>query len=323
MTDDNATAPPTTPDPAEPAKPARRKKTGCRNVLIIALALITALVGWGYWLWASEPEYWVQRDNFLEAHTPDELLLMSEKVERRILSAFSEPPPTPTQPQTDPNPDDGLTPITSDPDAHGAILSLEVTPRPGTAPTARNPQHTSTTTRTDADTQPEPKLIHMSMNEVNAWMNQRLNGWLVNQGKSLPKEVKRPMLAAEGDKLVLAFRYESARVSQIISVKLDVDIRDNGQAVLSVIQVRGGRLPLPARSVGNQLAEHREKLQKEQASRIKKLTETLDGATLDAILPLGQEDFRLLDIKVDPTGIEMTMVPDQQADQYEPTTPTG
>lgn len=90
--------------------------------------------------------------------------------------------------------------------------------------------------------------------EIDAWLAQRLPAWAENQNLPLPDEVSGLSFWLEDGQPVIAFRYDSPETRQIVSADLDFEVLPDGQAVLRVDSIRGGRLPLPVEEVTERAA---------------------------------------------------------------------
>lgn len=146
------------------------------------------------------------------------------------------------------------------------------------------------------------RTIRLSFEEANAWLSTRLYDWLANQNRQMPPGVADPMLAASGDSLVAAFQYQNAEINQVFSVFLSLEFLENGQAVLSIDGIRGGRLPLPTQSVLERLPGENENTgQPNQA-----LAVLMGEQPFDPILPIdGARRARIIGMEVDDDGVAL------------------
>lgn len=160
--------------------------------------------------------------------------------------------------------------------------------------------------------------IHLGFDEINTWFDQRLGDWLANQGRSLPPGVAEPMLAPEGEDLVLAFRLRDGGESHIASIVFNVRVDRPGVARLQVRRILAGRLPVPVDMVLNQAqaqagagdSENKsEGADKDQdADERTTAVGLLRGEPIDAIFPIDrQRRAQLMDVRVQPTGIDITL----------------
>lgn len=155
--------------------------------------------------------------------------------------------------------------------------------------------------------------VLLTADEINAWLDQRLAGWAANQGIAIPDYINEPMVAINGDHLIIAFRLEHPPLSQIVSVTTSVEIQD-GQAELRVEAIHGGRLRVPGvKAVSD--AVHNSGSESEFASVAAKITEAFDGKVLDPVIKLNHQKIRITAIKIQPKGVRLTLKPDEPQDR--------
>ena len=99
----------------------------------------------------------------------------------------------------------------------------------------------------------DEQTITISLAQINAWLARRLEGWLVNQGSSLPPQISNIMLATQGDELVLAFELSSDEIEQVVSVVLEIKPQPGDKVGFHLIAIRAGRLPVPVGFLAEQL----------------------------------------------------------------------
>lgn len=266
-------------------KPAKKRRVGCGTVILIMLVLGGVIGGWCYWLWKAEPVYWVEHEKFLQQTTPQERLVMAESVEKRILDMLS------------------VAVSTGDASSHtggdassasgsGDSVSQAVTTAEGQA-----------ATKVSAKTVKNPDAVHsllMTTNELNAWMDQRLDGWAANQGLTIPDFIEEPMLAIEGKDMVIAFRYKKPPISQVVSLVSRVEI-EKGEAIIRVRGVRGGRLRLPGVKAASKVVGSRGGNSK-IGDIAEKITEVFDGKTFDPVIKLNHQRIRMLSFVLQKDG---------------------
>jgi hypothetical protein len=97
------------------------------------------------------------------------------------------------------------------------------------------PAHPRETTR---------KLV-LPFDDINAWLDRRLRLWLDSQRVELPAEIGPVVVAGKGDHLVLAFAVDHPRVKQVFSLDFEFTVMRDDRAVVKLVGVRGGRLPIP------------------------------------------------------------------------------
>jgi hypothetical protein len=149
------------------------------------------------------------------------------------------------------------------------------------------------------------RTIRLEFDEANAWLDQRLNDWLKNQGHRLPAGLSDPMLASNAGRLVVAFRYESDEIDKVFSVLLLLDVLDDGQAVLTIDGVRAGRLPIPVDTAMKQLPNASDG---ESGGQPDLFDTLMGGRPFDPILPIdGTRHARIIGLDVDDTGLMLTV----------------
>ncbi len=235
------------------------KRIFWRSVVIVALLAIAA-VALGFFLLRSEPAHW-QRHQQRRAATPQtQRVEQAQQLEARFTALLS---------YTNPAGDPGITFVS--PTAQDAGVSQD-----GLG----------------------VRRIQLTSDEVNAWLETRLPEWLENQGVTLPVEVKEPMFAAQNGLVILAFRYESDNVSQIVSMSFRPELvgqdQNNRQLVFALAGVQGGKLPLPSGSLVSRLETQAAEAKNEA---LKRVSDALAGRPFDPVMPMadGKRTVRLID----------------------------
>lgn len=295
--DENETASPT---------PKSRKRWGCGAVLLLVLALLTASAAVAYWLWSSEPAYVAENREFLRSHSQTELESMAAALENRISRQLTELP-------------------TANGDSRAGATRMSPRTRSGSHDT-HTPDHGTTAPHAPGDDntptsfeelqqlarQTGTREIEMSVQELNAWLTTRSEKWLANEGLSMPEQVSEPMIAIEGQQVVVGFNFSEGDFSQWVSLSLDVDATATGQATVRLAGVRGGRLPLPAkRALENGESRLAERVDPET---LKQVQDALEGKTVNARIQLDQRLATLVDFKAEGQKVTLTL-------RVEPVTP--
>lgn len=83
---------------------------------------------------------------------------------------------------------------------------------------------------------------------------EQINGWLAvdlkrNHAKLLPKGVDDPRVAIAADGLRMACRYDTEKLSTVLSIHMNVELVEPNALALTVHEVRAGQLPLPLNNV--------------------------------------------------------------------------
>jgi len=262
-------------------------------VLLVGLAVLTGSAGVAYWLWINEPAYVAENREFLQSRSGEELERMAAALENRISRQLTELPtpaaPTPVAgtargdgpgPQADAN--DTASPLAGE--EHGPTSFEEL-------------QQLAKQTGT--------REIEMSVQELNAWLTTRSEKWLANEGLSMPEQVSEPMVAIEGEQVVVGFNFSEGDFSQWVSLSLDVDASTTGQATVRLAGVRGGRLPLPAkRALENGESKLADRVDPET---LKQVQDALQGKTVEARIQLDQRLATLVDFKAQGQKVTLTL----------------
>ncbi len=97
------------------------------------------------------------------------------------------------------------------------------------------------------------RTVHLSLDEMNAWLAANLDAWAANQNIHLPPQLSHYMISTEGDRLVLACQVDMPPISQVMSMVVSLRVLDDGKARVRVEGFRGGCLPLPAQFIAQRL----------------------------------------------------------------------
>ncbi len=304
-----------------PIRPRRRLRVALAALALLAGAFAIPAIG-AYYLWSAEPAYWQDRAAFIQSHSDQQLQNIAKSLEQRLTIQPAEPPlaATPKQPapaltpapraqhESEPAPNTEPTPNVYHDDYVIADLlpgeDLRNFPQPE-PDTAKNKNPNQPPTNLNPQNHP-PRRVHVTMNEINAWMDRRLTAWLRDQGKHLPNQVHNPMLAQQGDQFVLAFRYRNAHVNQVVSLKFDVEFTLQGQAKIKLDEVKGGRLTLPART----LTRHGQNLNIPGARELQRLARAFDGMKLDPVVEIDNEQVRITDMRLSGEGLGIVIIPE-------------
>ena len=158
-------------------------------------------------------------------------------------------------------------------------------------------------TQISADEQLE-RTITLHLDDINAWLDQRLERWLANQGLSLPPEVGDVMVTSQGGNLVLAFYVQTERIEQVFSMFFDLSVNDADQAQLKLKAIRGGRLRVPGDMVLDLV---------NQAAPGEALDVLMGRETIEPILQIdNSRQLRIRAIDVFDDRIEMRVVTEEQ-----------
>lgn len=151
------------------------------------------------------------------------------------------------------------------------------------------------------------RTVHVDFQEINAWLNIKLEDYLTNRGIKLPPQIHQPMLAGEEGMLILAFEYRTPRMSQIISVELHPIFQEDGQRFrLKLGRIRAGSIPLPLQSIRNQIASQ----SPQAAQQLDQILALLGDQWHEAIQRHPGDarlNLRLVGVDITPQGIDLQL----------------
>jgi hypothetical protein len=259
--------------------PKRESRRGRRNIMLIVLGLGLLLAVIGYSLWRSEPAYWKRNQQFLKGRDNVTLLQMADEFEKKLLAATT---------AIDPG-----APVPPSQSATGGSGEGAVAATAPVGPLTQAPQ-----------TAVQPRLISITMDEANAWLASNLDGYLRNQKVRLPREISDMMLATEGGSLVLALKYTSPTLTQVISAPLRINVLPDGRASISLGTLRAGSLPAPgAAQLMAGLAERTGGPQAVMVTRV-----LMNGEPFDPVRSIDRRrGVRLMEVKVRDGAIDITL----------------
>jgi hypothetical protein len=259
--------------------PKRKSRQGRRNIMLIVLGLGFLLAVIGYGFWRSEPAYWKRNQQFLKGRDTVTLLQMADEFEKKLREA------TPAIDSVAPGP-----PSQSATGGNGKNAVAATAP---VGPLTQAPQAAS-----------QPRLITITMDEANAWLASKLEGYLSGQKIRLPREIGDMMLATEAGNLVLAFKYASPRLTQVISAPLRINVLPDGQASIVLGTLRAGSLPVPG--AAQLMAGLAERIGGPQAIMV--MGVLMNGEPFDPVRSIDRRrGERLMDVKVRDGAIDITL----------------
>ena len=263
--------------------------TRFRTVLLVLLVAIGLVGVRGYWLWKSPPTYWQTQQQYLKETTSQQRMAIAQSVEQRILDRLGAV-------STD------ATPVRDASDADGQVAVI---------------QAVDASRRTVGAEANAARSIFLTLNEINAWVDQRLGDWASNQGSSIPDDVTHPMVAIEGDHLVFAFQFEKPNFKQVISAVANVQIAKDdhgepGQATIRIVKIRGGRLEIPGIKAVTGVIEEGADQESGLAELASKITEVFDGKAFDPLIKINHKKIRVVSFQLrhKPAGLQLLLAPD-------------
>ena len=155
------------------------------------------------------------------------------------------------------------------------------------------------------------RTLRLSFDQINAWLDRRLDDWLSNQGAEMPAGLESPMLTSESGDLVLSFRARTAQLDQVISVVFGAAVQPDGRVRLRVKQVLGGRLPMPVDRVIGQVARQLEDSGEASSGHVRRV---LNGEPAGPLVMRidGSRRARLVDLAVREDGVTVTLNVERQ-----------
>lgn len=290
----SADEPRTDPSPRHAAK-----RLGCGGAVLIVLAALTCAAGVAYWLWTTEPAYVAENRAFLRQHTPAELESIARSLEnrisRRLTAIEGGAPASGSERGSTGSAGAGSAGAGSAGAAGTGSAGVADASGGGAAAEAEEPERLSSFEALQARArEPGLRKVEMTVDELNAWIETRAPDWLANQGIEMPSQVSDPMVALEGEQLVVGFRFSEGDFSQWVSMNVDVRVDDTGRAHARLTGVRGGRLPVPARRAMEQMAERLEK--RVGAEKMAQARAAMDGREFSARLKLDSRIATMTDL---------------------------
>lgn len=151
------------------------------------------------------------------------------------------------------------------------------------------------------------RTVHVAFEEINAWLNIKLEDYLANRKQHLPPEIRHLMLAGQDGKLILAFEYNTPQLKQIISIEVKPIFEASGNRFrLQLMGARAGVLPLPVETL-------RERASEQSAAardKIDKIFDLLGNRWLEAVQHHpgdARQNLRLTGVMVSEKGLDLTL----------------
>jgi hypothetical protein len=253
----------------------RRRRRLWRLVALTTLfVLMTALCGVLY-LVRTAPAFWIARNVKALAMTRDQRVAQAVAVEDRLLALFGR----------------GSA-------GAGGGVGENAPPGGGAAVEA--------TLAAQFEESDEPKMITLTCDEANAWLDERLRDWMKQRDYDMPPQINKPMIAVQKGRLIFAFEYESESVSQVFSAACSPEIKPDGMMRLNVDDVQAGRMPVPTSTLGASLRNAAP-----SDSRAAKAGEWLDKLNEVEIKPVAKLapglKVRVIGYRVLNEGVELTL----------------
>ena len=275
------------PDDGGAARPLRRQRR--RRILrLVAVSLLLLIVGGGgtvFYLLRSPPTHWQKHQAFLRSTSPQELNAIATRVDDRMGSLIA------------------LAEQLEEGQLQNLLAEADEQNVPGQQALATLPGQPASTA---APAKPLIKKIHMTPQEANAWISQKLDEWLRYRDYEMPDQVADPMIAIDDNRLLLSFAFESSGFSQVFTAGFDLTFLKNGKASLELRDVTAGQLPLPVDGIGNYIRSKAPG--NATAKRVATWLDKLDGVEFKPSMKLGKK-HKVWVIAYDVTedGIDLTV----------------
>lgn len=290
--------------PATKSPPSRRRRI-FRYTILSMLLLVVGVTAYLVWMVQSEPEHWKKHQAFLRSTSPEELKAIAQRVDDRIgaliglaeaLEESQFEALLATAEDADQSAVQGLPGMQGllAADTSGATGTTDASGKPAAKPAAK----------------PAPKAliknIHMTPEEANVWIAEKLDEWLRYRDYEMPSQVADPMIAITEGKLLLSFAFESSGFSQVFTAGFDISFLKNGNALLELRDVMAGQLSLPVDGIGNYIRSKAP--DNPQAARVAGWLDKLDGVEFKPSMKLGKDHKAwVLDYSVSEDGIDLTV----------------
>lgn len=260
-------------------------KIRIRTLLLILLGLLCLGGIRVYWLWQTPPTYWQEHQQFLQQTTAEKRMETAQSVEQRILDQLSfVSNETSTLARS----------------SHTQVQAADASNVISAAIGSADPNKT--------------KVVFITLEEINAWMDQRLRDWSSHQGTVIPDYVSDPMVAIEGENLVLAFRFDRSDFQQVISAVTRVQIEQGqsgkaGKATIQIVKIRTGRLSVPGAKAMSGAIGKTGDVSSGFAKVATEITEAFDGMVFDPLIKISQQKVRMVSFSLsqNPAGMEITI----------------
>ncbi|NJL30575.1 MAG: hypothetical protein HC898_02485 [Phycisphaerales bacterium] len=203
-----------------------------------------------YQMWKSPPAHWQRYQTWLQTTTPEARKELATSLEKRILEKLSQRSSGRIRNQSG-----------------GNLLS-------------------SADQQQDALADDQPLEFELTVEEANAWLEQRLPEILANQNMQLPDGISGMMVDVDNNDLLLSFHYKNAKVDQVFTLVtqpvFSASAQGSMQMSFNLQSLRGGRMPIPGGVVDRATKELD---QKSLDKAVESVMATLRGKAFDATIP--------------------------------------
>ncbi len=233
--------PPLAADPQEvgaavaPVRPGRKRwVTRLKRLGLLGLAAGGIWLAWVMYLARSEPAFFAQIDAQREQMTEGQVQELAQGAAEKFAHLVELSNPLDSAQAVSP----------------GAAAVMDAAAGPDTLPIRKGLQRSTAQRKSNLDIDPGPHRIDLSRQEMNALLQTHLNEWASQRGYQMPAEISSPMVALEGERLLLGFRVDVAGVVHAVSAEATLKFQTDGKARLKVHDYNLGQLPVPVEALG-------------------------------------------------------------------------
>ena len=148
--------------------------------------------------------------------------------------------------------------------------------------------------------------LSMSFDELNAWLDRRLELWLQHEQIDLDLPVSDVVVASSQGELILAARVGFQHFASVLSARIDAELLDDGDMRLHLRRIELGRLPMPLDQAVEMTREHLPERYQQQKF-VRQSLEILEGERFTPAYDTGDHEVRLIDWLVRDDGVDLTI----------------
>jgi hypothetical protein len=151
---------------------------------------------------------------------------------------------------------------------------------------------------------PAERTLEATIEEINAWLDQRARDVLANQNIPVPHEIGEASFSVSGDKPVLAFELTTVEISQVVSLFGRLELRDENTGYFRIVKVLGGDLPIPAGMLTGHVSKS---IPEHYLKQVEEYLQGFAGITFEPIVDLDTDRaFRVLSLEMTEEKVTMT-----------------
>lgn len=231
-----------------PVKPGRKRwVTRLKRMGLLGLAAGGIWLAWVVYLARTEPAFFAQIDAQRQQMSEGQLQELAQGAADKFAHLVELSNPLDSAQAVSPG-------AAGVPGTAGSLTStdgLDLTAAgPDTLPLRKGLQRSTAARKSNLDIDPGPHRIDLSRQEMNALLQTHLNEWASQRGYQMPAEISSPMVALDGERLLLGFRVDVAGVVHAVSAEATLRFQTDGKARLKVHNYNLGQLPVPVEALG-------------------------------------------------------------------------